>query len=111
MNGGLFFQNVLQSIDIVAKVWVGTDSSAASGITQSLEAGLARHLEATGEGDIRELKVKNEDNLAGLLTKFLDSERHHKLFKLLPLSVRVTRRSMAYSVARVGVTAGSNDEE
>ena len=43
-------------------------------------------------------KAKSEDNRGDRMTKFLDPGRHHKLLKMLPLSVPGTRRSMAASV-------------
>ena len=94
-------------MDLEAVVRVETDSSAAAGITQMLDAGRVRHLEVKDlwiQEEVRshELKisrVKSEDNPADMLTKFLDPERHQKLIKLLPLSVPGTRRGVANSVA------------
>ena len=49
--------------------------------------------------ELRILRVKSEDTRADLLTKFMGLERHLKLIKLFPLSVRGTRRGLANSVA------------
>ena len=49
--------------------------------------------------ELKVSRVKSEDTRADLLTKFFDPERHHKLIKLLPLSVPGTRREVANSVA------------
>ena len=47
MARGLFGRNVSQSVDVVDKLRVGSDSSAASGgILKRLGAGHVRHLEA-----------------------------------------------------------------
>ena len=47
-------------------------------------------------------RKKSEDYRADLFTKFLEPDRHHKLIKLLPLSVPGTRREVANSVALGG---------
>ena len=86
-------------------VRVGTHSSAAAGITQRLGAGRVRHVEMKDlwiqeqvrSPELKISRVKSEENRAHFPTTFL--ERHHKVIKLLPLSVPGTRRGLANSVA------------
>ena len=104
---GLFIRNVLRAKELRATVRVGADSSAAAGITQVLGAGRVRHLVVKGlwiqeeirSHGLRILRVKSVDNRADLLMMFLGPEGHHKLIKLLPLSVTGTRRGLANAVA------------
>ena len=104
---GLFIRHVLQAIELKATVRVETDSTAAPGITQRLGAVWVRHLEVKDLGiqekfwshELRISREKSEDTGADLLTMFLDSERQHKLVKLLPLRVPGTKRRVANSVA------------
>ena len=49
--------------------------------------------------ELKVSRVRSEDHRADLKTKFLGPFRHHKLVKLLPLSVPRTRREMASTVA------------
>ena len=82
------------------KVVIGTDSSAAKGMTARLGAGRVRHLEAkfmwiqekVRDKEIEVKKVKTDDNRADMLTKPLDAQRHHRLLSALPLRVPLERR-------------------
>ena len=112
---GCFVRNVLQAMEEKALVRMGTDSSMAVGITQRLGAGRVRHLEVKNlwiqeKVKSHELKISRvkpeEDNRADLLTKFLDPKRHHKLIKLLPLSVPVAL-DVVCSLLPVRATAGN----
>ena len=55
--------------------------------------------------ELKASRVKSEDTRADLLTKFFDPERHHKLIKLLPLSVPGTTRGGKLSSVVGGVLA------
>ena len=87
-------------------VRVGTDSSAAAGITQRLGFGRVRHLEVQDlwkqvkvrSHELEISRVKSEDKRADLLIKFVHREQHHKLI-MQPLSVSRTSCGLAYSVA------------
>jgi len=108
---GLFVRNVLRTMGTEVKVIVGSDSSAAAGISQRLGAGRVRHLEAKDlwiqekvrSHELKVIKVGTEKNRADLMTKFLDPARHAELIALLPLSVPGTRRSMGHTAARVAM--------
>jgi len=109
---GLFVRNVLRTMGTEVKVTVGSDSSAAGGISQRLGAGRVRHLEAKDlwiqekvrSHELKVVKVGTEKNRADLLTKFLDPSRHAELIALLPLSVPGTRRSMGHTAARAAMS-------
>ena len=96
---------MLRPTELKAVVRVGTNSSAAARITQRLVARRVLHLEFKDlwiQEQVRShepkiSRVKLEGNRADLSTKFVDPERHHKLIKVLPLSVPGRRRGLAKS--------------
>ena len=78
---------------------MGSDASAAIGITARLGAGRVRHLEAkelwiqekVRAKEVTTTKIGTKVNRADLLTKFLDGAQHHALLALLPLLWATTR--------------------
>ena len=106
-------------MDLKATVVVGTDWSAAAGITWRLGEGQVRHLEVKDlriqekvrSHELRIQRVKSEDSRVDLLTMFLKPERHHKLIKLLPLSVQGTNRAWVGKLSGVGRGEGGEGGE
>eukprot|EP00971_Amphidinium_carterae_P197222 3914579-Amphidinium_carterae.1 len=75
------------------RIRIGTDSSAAKGITSRLGTGKVRHLSArhlwlqdkVRNGEVEQiLKIKGETNVADMQTKALEPARFHSLFGQLP---------------------------
>jgi hypothetical protein len=97
---GLHLRNILAEVlETAPRVRVGSDASAAIGITARLGAGRVRHLEAkelwiqekVRAKEVTTTKIGTKVNRADLLTKFLDGAQHHALLALLPLLWATTR--------------------
>ncbi|CAK0841766.1 unnamed protein product [Prorocentrum cordatum] len=88
-------------------VTVGSDASAAIGISSRSGVGKTRHIatrwlwvqDAVREKQIILKKVPGETNIADLGTKALEPKRHQELMKLLPLAKPTCRRFLAVLVA------------
>lgn len=91
---------------------VGTDSTAARGMTSRLGAGRVRHLEAKYlwiqqyvlAGEMKVIKISTTDNRADMQTKPLDPARHWTLLRRLPMRVLETGRSRTCLAAVVMVS-------
>ena len=86
---------------------VGSDASAAIGISSRSGVGKTRHIatrwlwvqDAVREKQIILKKIPGETNVADLGTKALEPKRHQELMKLLPLAKPTCRRFLAVLVA------------
>ena len=109
-------------LDTPPLVRVGSDASAAIGISARLGAGRVRHLEAkelwiqekVRAKQVSVSKIGTRDNRADMLTKFLDGAQHHALLKLLPMlwSTRRCKTGLAAVAAIILTTpAGATETE
>ncbi|CAK0835832.1 unnamed protein product [Prorocentrum cordatum] len=86
---------------------VGSDASAAVGISSRSGVGKTRHIatrwlwvqDAVWEKQVILKKIPGETNIADLGTKALEPKRHQELMKLLPLAKPTCRRLLAAWVA------------
>ncbi len=80
---GLGMKGLMEDLGIEAEVQVNTDSSAANSMTARKGVGRVRHIEVrelwvqdrVGKGELKIVKVKEEDNVADGLTKHVDRQK------------------------------------
>ena len=107
----LWTKNLLDDCGFTVNASVGTDSTAAKGITARLGTGKVRHLETrclwiqerVRSKEISILKVPTEKNRGDMQTKPLDPTRFWMLMAMLPIR-RTTTGCSSVSVAMIAIT-------
>ena len=100
-------------------VTVGSDSSAAIGISSRSGVGKTRHIatrwlwvqDAVREKEITQKKIPGDTNVADMGTKALEPKKHQELMKQLPLVRPTCRHFLAVLTAMASSTVGDAVEE
>ena len=122
---GIMTQNLykelfaLQGVDGAWTVTVGSDSSAAIGISSRSGVGKTRHIatrwlwvqDAVREKTIKLQKIPGDTNVADMGTKPLEPKRHQELLKQLPLAPPTCRHFLAVLAALATAGVGEATEE
>ena len=93
---------MLYDMGVETDIEINTDASAAKGIASRKGVGRVRHVEVhqlwvqekVSKGEIVIHKVKGEDNIADILTKFVDREKIDKAIKSAGLERRGGRHDI-----------------
>ena len=100
---GLGMRGLMEDLGMSVEVQVNTDSSAAKSITARKGAGRVRHIEVrelwvherVAKGELKIVKVREEDNVADGLTKLVDKQKIEQYMRVCGIVKRSGRHELS----------------